>query len=157
MLGGLPVEMITMLGSSLLGGVMSMWSQATKNKQEQQKMLLARDKFQMAEDEEFYLGLQLTRAQKDYLVSVGQPPEANNKIRPAVEQVLSNVAGASPEWDVRPTGKTDSEVAFVYNKLLDKIWYESANSHNIFTIPSKVRCSHSLTCITSFLSDVKIT
>ena len=77
-------------------------------------------KFQMAEDEEFYLGLQLTRAQKDYLVSVGQPPEANNKIRPAVEQVLSNVAGASPEWDVRPTGKTDSEVAFVYNKLLDK-------------------------------------
>ena len=49
MLGGLPVEMITMLGSSLLGGVMSMWSQATKNKQDQQKMLLARDKFQMAE------------------------------------------------------------------------------------------------------------
>jgi predicted phage tail protein len=46
MLGGLPVEMITMLGSSLLGGVMSMWSQATKNKQDQQKMLLARDKFQ---------------------------------------------------------------------------------------------------------------
>ena len=82
-------------------------------------------KYQMSEDEEFYLGLQLTRAQKDYLVSVGQPPEANNKIRPAVEQVLSNVAGSSPEWDVRPTGKTDSEVAFVYNKLLDKIWYES--------------------------------
>ena len=49
MLGGLPVEMITMLGSSLLGGVMSMWSQATKNKQDQQKMLLARDKFQMSE------------------------------------------------------------------------------------------------------------
>tara|TARA_R100001377_G_scaffold16197_1_gene8240 strand:- start:5025 stop:7055 length:2031 start_codon:yes stop_codon:yes gene_type:complete len=82
-------------------------------------------KFQMSEDEEFYLGLQLTRAQKNYLVSVGQPPEANNKIRPAVEQVLSNVAGSSPEWDVRPTGKTDSEVAFVYNKLLDKIWYDS--------------------------------
>ena len=91
-------------------------------------------KFQMAEDEEFYLGLQLTRAQKDYLVSVGQPPEANNKIRPAVEQVLSNVAGASPEWDVRPTGKTDSEVAFVYNKLLDKIWYESDGDRHFRTI-----------------------
>ena len=91
-------------------------------------------KFQMAEDEEFYLGLQLTRAQKDYLVSVGQPPEANNKIRPAVEQVLSNVAGASPEWDVRPTGKTDSEVAFVYNKLLDKIWYESDGDRHFRSI-----------------------
>ena len=91
-------------------------------------------KFQMAEDEEFYLGLQLTRAQKDYLVSVGQPTEANNKIRPAVEQVLSNVAGASPEWDVRPTGKTDSEVAFVYNKLLDKIWYESDGDRHFRSI-----------------------
>ena len=91
-------------------------------------------KFQMAEDEEFYLGLQLTRAQKDYLVSVGQPPEANNKIRPAVEQVLSNVAGSSPEWDVRPTGKTDSEVAFVYNKLLDKIWYESDGDRHFRSI-----------------------
>lgn len=91
-------------------------------------------KFQMAEDEEFYLGLQLTRAQKDYLVSVGQPPEANNKIRPAVEQVLSNVAGASPEWDVRPIGKTDSEVAFVYNKLLDKIWYESDGDRHFRSI-----------------------
>ncbi len=91
-------------------------------------------KYQMAEDEEFYLGLQLTRAQKDYLVSVGQPPEANNKIRPAVEQVLSNVAGSSPEWDVRPTGKTDSEVAFVYNKLLDKIWYDSDGDRHFRTI-----------------------
>ena len=35
-------------------------------------------KFQMSEDEEFYLGLQLTQAQKDYLISVGQPPEASN-------------------------------------------------------------------------------
>jgi hypothetical protein len=91
-------------------------------------------KFQMAEDEEFYLGLQLTRAQRDYLVSVGQPPESNNKIRPAVEQVLSNVAGSSPEWDVRPVGKTDSEVAFVYNKLLDKIWYDSDGDRHFRTI-----------------------
>ena len=49
MLGGLPVEMITMLGSSVLGGVMSMWSQSIKAKQEQQKLLLARAKFQMDE------------------------------------------------------------------------------------------------------------
>ena len=91
-------------------------------------------KYQMSEDEEFYLGLQLTRAQKEYLVGVGQPPEANNKIRPAVEQVLSNVAGSSPEWDVRPTGKTDSEVAFVYNKLLDKIWYESDGDRHFRSI-----------------------
>ena len=47
MLGGLPVEMITMLGSSILGGVMSIWSQSIKAKQEEQKMLLARANTQM--------------------------------------------------------------------------------------------------------------
>ena len=49
MLGGLPVEMITMLGSSVLGGVMSIWGQSIKAKQSEQKMLLARGKFQMDE------------------------------------------------------------------------------------------------------------
>ena len=49
MLGGLPVEMITMLGSSLLGGFMSIWGQSIKAKQDEQKMLLARGKFQMEE------------------------------------------------------------------------------------------------------------
>jgi hypothetical protein len=49
MLGGLPVEMITMLGSSVLGGVMSIWGQSIKAKQAEQKMLLARGKFQMDE------------------------------------------------------------------------------------------------------------
>jgi hypothetical protein len=44
---GLPVEMITMLGSSVLGGVMTIWGQSIKAKQEDQKMLLARGKFQM--------------------------------------------------------------------------------------------------------------
>ena len=44
---GLPVEMITMLGSSLLGGFMTIWGQSIKAKQEDQKMLLARGKFQM--------------------------------------------------------------------------------------------------------------
>ena len=42
MLGGLPVEMITMLGSSLLGGFMSIWGQSIKAKQDEQKLLLAR-------------------------------------------------------------------------------------------------------------------
>ena len=48
-MGGLPVEMITMLGSSLLGGFMSIWGQSIKAKQAEQKMLLARGKFQMDE------------------------------------------------------------------------------------------------------------
>ena len=47
MLGGLPVEMITMLGSSLLGGFMSIWSQSIKAKQDEQKMLLSRADNQM--------------------------------------------------------------------------------------------------------------
>ena len=47
MFGGLPVEMITMLGSSLLGGLMSIWGQSIKAKQEEQKMLLERANFQM--------------------------------------------------------------------------------------------------------------
>ena len=47
MLGGLPVEMITMLGSSLLGGFMSIWGQSIKAKQDEQKMLLARADNQM--------------------------------------------------------------------------------------------------------------
>ena len=43
----MPFEMITMLGSTVLGGVMSIWSQSIKAKQAEQKMLLARGKFQM--------------------------------------------------------------------------------------------------------------
>ena len=82
-------------------------------------------RYQMSEDEDFYLGNQLTDAQKEYLESVGQPPEANNKIRPAVETVLANIAAASPEWDVRPIGKTDNDLAFVCNQMLDWVWRES--------------------------------
>jgi len=48
MLGGLPVEMITMLGSSVLGGVMSIWGQSIKAKQEEQKMLIQRAETQMS-------------------------------------------------------------------------------------------------------------
>ena len=42
----MPFEMITMLGSTVLGGVMSIWSQSIKAKQAEQKMLLARAKVQ---------------------------------------------------------------------------------------------------------------
>ena len=45
---GLPVEMITMLGSSVLGGVMTVWGQSIKAKQEEQKLLIARADAQMA-------------------------------------------------------------------------------------------------------------
>ena len=82
-------------------------------------------RYQIAEDEEFYLGKQLTQAQKDYLLSVGQPAEANNKIRPAVETVLSNIAAAQPEWDVEPIGKMDNRLAAVYNQLMDMVWNDS--------------------------------
>jgi len=42
----MPFEMVTMLGSTVLGGVMSIWSQSIKAKQAEQKMLLARAKVQ---------------------------------------------------------------------------------------------------------------
>jgi len=56
MLAGLPVEMITMLGSSLLGGFMSIWGQSIKAKQDEQKLLLARADNQMK-----HIGFQWTR------------------------------------------------------------------------------------------------
>jgi len=42
----MPFEMITMLGSTVLGGVMSLWSQSIKAKQAQQKMLIQRAEVQ---------------------------------------------------------------------------------------------------------------
>jgi hypothetical protein len=42
---GMPLELVTMLGSTVLGGVMSMWGQSMKAKQEQNKMLLQRAEF----------------------------------------------------------------------------------------------------------------
>ena len=44
----MPFEMITMLGSTVLGGVMSILSQNIKAKQAEQKMLLARAEVQTA-------------------------------------------------------------------------------------------------------------
>ena len=43
----MPFEMITMLSSTILGGVMSIWSQSIKAKQAEQKMLLQRADVQM--------------------------------------------------------------------------------------------------------------
>jgi hypothetical protein len=40
---GLPLELITMLGSTVLGGVMSVWGQSIKAKEAQQKMLMERE------------------------------------------------------------------------------------------------------------------
>jgi len=85
-------------------------------------------RYQISEDEDFYLGNQLTDRQKEYLESVGQPPEANNKIRPAVEQVLANIASSAPEWDTSPIGKTDNDIAVVFNALLDKVWHDSGGN-----------------------------
>ena len=42
-----PFEIITMLGSTLLSSVLSLWSQRMKAKQEEQKMLITRGEFQL--------------------------------------------------------------------------------------------------------------
>lgn len=44
-MGGLPLELITMLFSTVLGGVMSIWGQSIKAKQAQQEMLMQRAEF----------------------------------------------------------------------------------------------------------------
>lgn len=41
-MGGLPLELLTMLFSTVLGGVMSIWGQSIKAKEAQQKMLMER-------------------------------------------------------------------------------------------------------------------
>jgi uncharacterized membrane protein YfcA len=40
---GLPLEAITMLGSTILGGVMTMWGQAAKDRQDQFEMMMKRN------------------------------------------------------------------------------------------------------------------
>ena len=42
----MPFEMITMLGSTVLGGVMSIWSQSIKAKQAEHQMLIQRAEVQ---------------------------------------------------------------------------------------------------------------
>ena len=44
---GFPFEIITMLGSTILGGVMSIWADSRKAKEEQQRMLITRGEFEM--------------------------------------------------------------------------------------------------------------
>ena len=62
---GIPFEMITMLGATVLGGVMSIWSQSIIAKQAQQNKLLQRAEVQTAafkEDREYEnTGFQWTR------------------------------------------------------------------------------------------------
>ena len=41
---GLPVEAISMLGSTALGGVMKMWAQSQADKAEQHKMMMGYNK-----------------------------------------------------------------------------------------------------------------
>ena len=47
-MGGLPLELITMLASTILGGVMSIWGQSMKNRQAQNEMLMQRAEFSRA-------------------------------------------------------------------------------------------------------------
>ena len=42
-----PFEIITMLGSTLLSSMLSLWSQSMKAKQDEQKMLITRGEFQL--------------------------------------------------------------------------------------------------------------
>ena len=44
---GFPFEIITMLGSTLLSSLLSIWSQSRKAKEEQQKLLITRGEFDM--------------------------------------------------------------------------------------------------------------
>jgi uncharacterized ion transporter superfamily protein YfcC len=44
---GFPFEIITMLGSTLLSSVLSIWSQSRKAKEDQQKLLITRGEFEM--------------------------------------------------------------------------------------------------------------
>jgi len=44
---GFPFEIITMLGSTLLSSVLSIWSQSRKAKAEEQKLLITRGEFQI--------------------------------------------------------------------------------------------------------------
>ena len=56
----MPFEMITMLGSTVLGGVMSIWSLSIKAKQSEQIMLLARAEVKEAREYD-NVGFQWTR------------------------------------------------------------------------------------------------
>ena len=40
-MGGIPMELMTMLGSSLLGGIMSIWGQSIKAKEANNKVMMA--------------------------------------------------------------------------------------------------------------------
>ena len=87
-------------------------------------------RYQMSEDEQFYLGNQLTDAQAQYLRRLGQSEQPNNKIKPAAEQVLANVISSSPLWATAPTGITDNKMALIVNKQMEQIWRKSKGDSN---------------------------
>jgi len=49
---GFPFEIITMLASTVLGGLMSVWAESRKAKAENQKLLIARGEFEMKAKEQ---------------------------------------------------------------------------------------------------------
>jgi len=57
---GFPFEIITMLGSTLLSSLLSIWSQSRKAKEEQQKLLITRGEFEMKSQTTIF-GSRLTR------------------------------------------------------------------------------------------------
>lgn len=87
--------------------------------------LSANYRYQMQEDEQFYLGNQYSRTQVAYLRRLGQSEQPNNKIKPAVEQVLANTAASSPLWETVPTGMTDNKMSYVVNRQMEEIWSDS--------------------------------
>ena len=82
-------------------------------------------RYQMQEDEQFYLGNQFSAAQVNYLRRLGQSEQPNNKIKPAMEQVLANTAASSPLWETIPTGMTDNKMSYVVNRQMEEIWSDS--------------------------------
>lgn len=87
-------------------------------------------RYQMQEDEQFYLGNQFSQSQVAYLRRLGQSEQPNNKIKPAFEQVLANTAAGSPLWKTTPTGMTDNKMSYIVNRQMEEIWSDSdANKH----------------------------
>lgn len=87
-------------------------------------------RYQMQEDEQFFLGNQYNQAQVSYLRRLGQSEQPNNKIRPAMEQVLANTISSSPAWETVPTGMTDNQMSYIVNRQMEEIWSDSdADKH----------------------------
>ena len=124
----MPFEMITMLGSTILGGVMSIWSQSIKAKQAEQKMLLQRaeaqtEAFKEAREYE-NVGFQWTRriiALTAIFAIVVLP-----KILPLIDPQAQVIVGYT-EWNP----------GFLFFEGKDVIkWVPMAHSCLLYTSPS---------------------